>query len=138
MQHWRRVKFWREMLRRKAGFTHHRAGILAWRNHLARLLPNSLLHEQLRRVATHHNNNVYATFAINTGSAYDARKHTVPDSWYGPPTALTFEGRERPAPSHAHELLQRTYGDYLTPPPVEKRINRSHALRYFPAPPASP
>jgi phosphorylcholine metabolism protein LicD/glycosyltransferase involved in cell wall biosynthesis len=135
--HWREVSYWRRLLRLKRGLRGRRNGVRQWFSDLARWLPYAWLHARLRRAATRHNSNAYACYAINTGSAYSARKHTVPLAWYGEPEWLPFEGKLRPCPSGARALLERTYGDYLTLPPSENRVQLSHYLRYFPEPPAA-
>ena len=37
------------------------------------------------------------------------------------PIYLEFEGRKYPTPRRYHELLTMEYGDYMTPPPIDKR-----------------
>jgi lipopolysaccharide cholinephosphotransferase len=52
----------------------------------------------------------------------------VPRTMFGPGQELTFEGLEVRAPTDWDGILRRLYGDYLTPPPVEKRTS-THAVR---------
>jgi len=41
---------------------------------------------------------------------------------------VEFEGHLLPAPQKWHEYLTATYGDYMTPPPPEKRNGGCHTL----------
>lgn len=41
--------------------------------------------------------------------------------WYGEPEYYLFEGRLFPCPTHTEEYLISRYGDYMTPPPEDKR-----------------
>lgn len=45
-------------------------------------------------------------------------------SWFLDFQEVTFEGLLIRIPSGYHELLTQLYGDYMTPPPVEKRVPR--------------
>lgn len=46
---------------------------------------------------------------------------TAPSSWYGEGVQVPFEGMQVTAPKEYDKLLTQIYGDYMTPPPVEKR-----------------
>lgn len=53
----------------------------------------------------------------------------MPIEWFGKGVIMQFEDIEVLMPSNYDEYLTRTYGDYMTPPPIDKRLS-SHA-RYF-------
>ncbi len=65
----------------------------------------------------------YATaeYVINYGGAY-GKKERMPKEIYGKGTAGSFEGLTVMLPEKTDEYLTRLYGDYMTPPPPEKRI----------------
>ncbi len=42
---------------------------------------------------------------------------------------LEFEGKKYPAPRRYHELLTMQYGDYMTPPPLEKQKPHHNVIR---------
>lgn len=48
-------------------------------------------------------------------------KEIVPVSWFGEGTDVEFEGLRLKAPVEYDKYLKHMYGDYMTPPPVEKR-----------------
>lgn len=49
-------------------------------------------------------------------------KCTFERDWFGEPQYHNFEGRMFPFPENYDSILTRIYGDYMTPPPPEKRI----------------
>ena len=50
-------------------------------------------------------------------------------SWFNPLKEYTFEGRKVWGPNNYDAYLTKMYGDYMTPPPIEKR--KSHHSHYF-------
>lgn len=44
-----------------------------------------------------------------------------PREYYGTPVMHTFEDTDIPLPEKYHEILSSIYGDYMTPPPEDKR-----------------
>lgn len=50
-------------------------------------------------------------------------------SWFNPLIEVTFEGRKVWIPGNYDAYLTKMYGDYMTPPPIEKR--KSHHSHYF-------
>ncbi len=50
-------------------------------------------------------------------------------SWFNPLIEHTFEGRKVWIPNNYDAYLTKLYGDYMTPPPIEKR--KSHHSHYF-------
>ena len=50
-------------------------------------------------------------------------------SWFNPLIEVTFEGRKVWIPNNYDAYLTKLYGDYMTPPPIEKR--KSHHSHYF-------
>ena len=63
-----------------------------------------------------------AGYYINYGSPYNLVKETIPISEFEPYSKLTFEGKEYNVPRNWDLYLSHIYGDYMTLPPVEKRI----------------
>lgn len=57
----------------------------------------------------------------NFGGAW-AEKEIMPKAVFGNGVTGTFEGRSIRLPEKTDEYLTRLYGDYMTPPPPEKRI----------------
>lgn len=50
-------------------------------------------------------------------------------SWFFPLKEFSFDGRKVLGPNNYDAYLKKMYGDYMTPPPIEKR--KSHHLHYF-------
>lgn len=49
------------------------------------------------------------------------REETCPMEWYGEGVPVSFEGIQVIAPTEYDKLLTQIYGDYMTPPPIEKQ-----------------
>lgn len=60
-------------------------------------------------------------YLVSMASRYSYEKQIMPLAVYGTPTTVKFEGRELSAPAIPDEWLRRIYGDYMTPPPENKR-----------------
>lgn len=51
---------------------------------------------------------------------------TYEKAWFSEPVPLEFEGRLFDGPTDPDKYLTRFYGDYMTPPPEDKRTNEIH------------
>ncbi len=58
------------------------------------------------------------------GGAYSYYKESVEKSWFEQTVELPFENTTFSAPKGYIEYLEYFYGDYMTPPPPDKRENR--------------
>ena len=70
------------------------------------------------------NPNSEYVFLIAGGTSYKEERHlrkTVTEL-----TTAEFEGKEYPIPKNYHDFLTEQYGDYMTPPPVEKQVNKCY------------
>ena len=67
--------------------------------------------------------NTDAKYYLNYGSPYTLVKETIPIIEFEPYTQLEFEGKMYNVPRNWNLYLTRIYGDYMTLPPVEKRVN---------------
>lgn len=65
----------------------------------------------------------------NTGNSvvisFDFRKNRFPQGYYGTPIMHRFEDTYVPLPEKIDEMLKSIYGDYMTPPPEDKRCGAS-------------
>ena len=61
----------------------------------------------------------------NFGGAW-GEKETMPKNVFGDGAIANFEGLEVMIPQKYDEYLTRLYGDYMTPPPPEKRIGHHY------------
>jgi len=64
--------------------------------------------------------------STNKGTLYVADLHGNPrvvmkQSWFGEGKMLTYEGKKYRVPADTDAYLTRWYGDYMTPPPIDKR-----------------
>lgn len=61
---------------------------------------------------------------VNIGGAYGYDKETIKREWVDSTVELTFEDATVAAPIGYIPYLEYFYGDYMTPPPEDKRYNR--------------
>jgi len=57
-------------------------------------------------------------------------RHVIPKKWVEETIFVPFEDIQVRIPKYYHEYLTHLYGDYMTPPPVEKRDDR-HAFTFI-------
>ena len=62
------------------------------------------------------------------GGAYGYTKESVNREWFDQTVELPFENISLAAPKDYVEYLTYFYGDYMTPPPEDKRYNRHGAV----------
>ncbi len=105
--------------------------VIAIRYALLKFVPMSVpraLHEwAVRRAARHADGRRVG----NMASPGNLRNHFFPRSWFESSIQLPFEGSSFPATPHFDEYLTALYGDYMTPPPPEKRTFRHDSVCYF-------
>lgn len=65
-------------------------------------------------------------YVMNLASPYNYRKEIVPRRWLEDTILVQFEGEEQPIPIGYHEYLTQLFGDYMTLPDKNKRIQ--HAI----------
>ena len=75
-----------------------------------------------------------AQYYLNYGSPYNLVRETLPIKEFEPYGQLEFEGKEYNVPRNWDLYLSHIYGDYMTLPPVEKRVAHYPQLISFDAP----
>lgn len=81
------------------------------------------LDKELRRFENQNTKRVAAM-----GGAYGYTKESVERKWFNETVELPFEDITLSAPKDYTEYLTYFYGDYMTPPPEDKRFNRHGAV----------
>lgn len=71
-------------------------------------------------------NNPDNQYIVCLASYYNVRKETFPKSAFGEPVRVPFEDGLFPVPQDTDLILSTIYGDYMTPPPPEKRVIKHH------------
>ena len=66
--------------------------------------------------------NTNSEWYINLFSVYSMKKEMIKKEWIISPVEVLFEGETYLMPGNYDEYLSKLYGDYMTPPSVEKRI----------------
>lgn len=65
---------------------------------------------------------------VNIGGAYGYKKETILSRWVDETVEIPFEEMTISAPKDYVEYLESFYGDYMTPPPENKRYNRHNVV----------
>ena len=68
---------------------------------------------------------------VNYSGIY-GKMEIMPTEWYGEGVELDFEDIKVVAPVEYHKYLSQLYGDYMQPPPEEKRISHHLAVAIDP------
>ncbi len=66
-----------------------------------------------------------SNYIVNYGGAW-GKKEIVPADWYGQGVKGDFEGLSVTLPTCYDKWLTQVYGDYMTPPPVDKRVGHHY------------
>lgn len=69
-------------------------------------------------------NNSKTEDIVNIGGAYGYKKETIKADWVRDTVEIPFEDMTISAPVDYIKYLETFYGDYMTPPPEDKRYNR--------------
>ena len=96
--------------------------------YVTRWIPSKSIFKWEKKLMTHFEN-TDAKYYLNYGSRYDFVKETIPIIEFEPYTQLEFEGKMYNVPRNWDLYLSRIYGDYMTLPPVEKRV--THYPQYI-------
>ena len=91
----------------------------------SRLVPVSCIHWMLHRTFTWHNRRP-GDYTATLASYHSLQARTVPSSVYDQTVFMDFEGHKMPVPGEYDYLLSHIYGDYMTPPPEDKRVIKHH------------
>lgn len=67
-------------------------------------------------------NNIDTPYCFGSNYAWKYFLDVYKKEWFGKGSMVIFGGKEYCAPANPHEVLHKTYGDYMTLPPEEKRI----------------
>lgn len=71
-------------------------------------------------------NNPSNKYIVCLASYYKVQKETFPKEAFGEPVRVPFEDGMFPVPQDTDLILTTIYGDYMTPPPPEKRVIKHH------------
>ena len=71
-------------------------------------------------------NNPNNPYIVCLASYYKVQKETFPKEAFGEPVRVPFEDGLFPVPQDTDLILTTIYGDYMTPPPPEKRVIKHH------------
>lgn len=71
------------------------------------------------------------TIGSFTNTGMDGIRNCHAKKYFDESTKLEFEGHEFSAPQGYHEVLTQLFGDYMTPPPPEKRVTHHRNKCYW-------
>ncbi len=121
----KKIGLYRGMITRKLGCLPHNTLSSAAAYFLSRFFTLSTLHRRLGKLHVKYNSpdNKYI---VNWASYYSLEKETFPREAFGEPMFVPFEEHEMPVPTDYDTVLKTIYGDYMTPPPEDKRVIKHH------------
>lgn len=76
----------------------------------------------VKRVDSIYSSTAPSDIWVNKSGAYPG-KEEVPIEWFGKGCYVDFENMKVSAPVEYDKYLKHIYGDYMTPPPVEKQVS---------------
>lgn len=82
-------------------------------------------YKSMEKLDKHYQTMPSGDMLINFGGIYGKRE-IMPAEWYGDGALIEFEGMLVSVPCEYDKVLTSLYGDYMTPPPVEKRVTHHH------------
>lgn len=86
------------------------------------LVPRNLVIKKLLKNAESFSTSADAAYIANIVVMTYGEKEFMERKWFDTTVKLEFEGRFYNAPVGYHEILKKLYNDYMTLPPIEKRI----------------
>lgn len=93
----------------------------------SKIFSYEFLHKKLYKIMTRYNN-VSTKRVVTFGGASSFEKEILEREWIKETIEKQFEDTTFSIPSKWNEYLTHFYGDYMTPPPVEKRNNRHNII----------
>ena len=81
------------------------------------------LHKKIYKLSTK-DANKEANFIVNYASSYGLPKEIFPSCTFNDGVCFDFEGIKIRVPKNYNYILTRVYGDYMTPPPLKKRMSK--------------
>ncbi len=85
------------------------------------------LHGKISKIIGSYKSSKYG-YVANFCSSYHIAKETFERDWFREAVPVDYDGVQLYIPNGAREILATTYGDYMTPPPVNKRVCK-HGFR---------
>ncbi len=73
-------------------------------------------------------NNHKSEKVVTFGGAYGYKKESIEKKWLENLIDIDFENEKLSAPKNNTDYLTYFYGDYMTPPPENKRYNRHNII----------
>ncbi len=125
----KRIAFWVRLCRQKKKAIPLEGGLRAFfLKCLFKLLPISCFDRAFKKVVMKYDNQKTGRLC-KLNIRYEP--FVFPSSVFDGYTELEFEGRRFMAVSHYDDYLKQMYGDYMTPPPVEKRETKHNYQVYY-------
>lgn len=87
-------------------------------------MTKKLLHKEMLRYNSHK-----TEFVLTFGGAYGYSKESIRREWIENLGTIDFDGYEFSCPNDYNKYLEYLYGDYMTPPPEDKRYNRHKIIK---------
>ena len=124
----KKVKFWKTILRNKCypigkKKKFHYYLIVPF----AKILPYKYIVNRVEYWLKKYDN-IKCDYVVNTSGDYNVRKETFPKYYFDELIETKFEDSKFFVSKYYDEVLTKIYGDYMTPPPVEKRVVKHYVV----------
>lgn len=94
------------------------------------IIPDRVLIEKIEKISRKYENKSESEFVCNFMGAYDVRE-IVERKDFDSAIKHVFEDKMFKIPIGYDDVLSRTYGDYMTLPPMEKRVGHHDTKEYW-------
>ena len=124
----KKIKFWKTILRNKVYKVGHKKKIIYYVVvPFAKILPYKFIVKKINNWLTKYNN-LKCSYVVNATGDYNIRKETFPKYFFDELIEVKFEDSKFYISKYYDEILTKIYGDYMTPPPIEKRFVKHYVI----------
>ncbi|MEY8375239.1 LicD family protein [Lachnospiraceae bacterium 56-18] len=107
----------------------YKNGVIAM-SRILRLLPNKVILKIIHNLSTKYDNYIGCTYICSFSGAW-GKKEISEKELFSNVVECQFENHNFFIPQGYDKFLTNIYGDYMTPPPVEKRMSTHKSIEYW-------
>ena len=124
----KKVKFWKMVLRNKVYPIGKKTKTFYYVIiPFAKILPYNFIVKKINYWLKKYNN-LNCEYVVNTSGDYSVRKETFPKYYFDELIETKFEDSKFYVSKYYNEILTKIYGDYMTPPSIDKRMVKHNVI----------